>query len=208
MNSLIVKSITIVVGLFALVLGFWLAFSQNNDGPLISEDIGIVYPKAREIDDFNLIDYDNQSISADRLQGKWWLVYFGFTYCPDACPVALGDMKKVKSLLPEKTADKLGFAFVSVDPNRDTPARLKEYVSYFDPEFLAMTGDPAALQELASQVGVVFIVPENPQDENYVVDHSTFLLLWNPQVNLKAILKAPHKPPQLVEAIEKIIEAS
>ena len=208
MNSLIIKSTTIVAGLLALVGGFWLAINQQNDSIVISEDVGIVYPQAREIGEFQLLDYDNQSTSQDRLRGKWWLVYFGFTFCPDACPLALGDMKKIKSLLTDQTADRLGFAFISVDPNRDTPARLKEYVSYFDPEFLAMTGDSAALQELASKVGVVFIVPENPEDDNYVVDHSTFMLLWNPQVNLKAILKAPHNPKQVVDAIQKIISAA
>ncbi len=208
MNSLVIKSTTILTGIAALVIGFRLAVVQQNDSVVISEDVGIVYPQAREIGDFELIDSDNQSITAERLQGKWWLVYFGFTFCPDACPVALGDMKKIKSMLTEKTADKLGFAFISVDPDRDTPARLKEYVSYFDPEFLAMTGDPAALEELAGKVGVVFIVPENPEDENYVVDHSTFMLLWNPQVKLKAILKAPHKPGQVTDAIVKIISAS
>ena len=208
MNSLIIKSATIVVGLLALVIGFWLAISQQSDTLVISEEVGIVYPQAREIGDFSLLDYDSQPISAQRLQGKWWLVYFGFTFCPDACPVALNDMKKVKAALSEKFADKLGFAFVSVDPDRDTPARLKEYVSYFDPEFLAMTGDPAQLENLASKVGVVFIVPENPEDENYVVDHSTFMLLWNPQVNLKAILKAPHQSDQVVDAIEKIMAST
>ena len=208
MNSLMIKSATIVVGLLALVVGFWLALSQQNDSVEISEDVGIVYPQAREIGNFNLVDSNNQPISADQLQGKWWLVYFGFTFCPDACPLALADMTKVKTQLSEEMAEQIGFAFISVDPDRDSPARLKEYVSYFDPEFIAMTGDPAALEDLASKVGVVFIVPENPEDENYIVDHSTFMLLWNPQVNLKAILKAPHKPEQVADAIEKIISAS
>ena len=162
MNSFFIKPATIVVGLLAMVIGFWLAINQQNDGIVIGEDVGFVYPQAREIGEFNLLDYDSQSISADKLQGKWWLVYFGFTFCPDACPLALGDMKKIKSLLTGQIADKLGFAFISVDPNRDTPARLKEYVSYFDPEFLAMTGESAELQELASKVGVVYIVPEKP----------------------------------------------
>lgn len=208
MNSLFVKSVAIVAGLLALVSGFWVAVYQQGDNPPISEDVGIVYPQAREIGDFNLPDYDNKALTADRSRDKWWLVYFGFTYCPDACPVALGDMKKIKSLLSGQDREKLGFTFVSVDPNRDTPARLKEYVSYFDPEFLAMTGEPTALQQLAGRVGVVFIVPENTADENYVVDHSTFMLLWNPQVNLKAILKAPHNPERVAAAIRKIMSQS
>lgn len=202
---MLIKSATIVVGLLALVTGFWLAVTQYNDSSTISEEVGIIYPQARQIGEFNLVDDNNQPVTADRFKGMWWVVYFGFTYCPDACPVALADMKKIKSLLPEKHAKKLGFLFVSVDPQRDTPARLKQYVSYFDPEFLAVTGEPGELEQLAGNVGVVFIVPENPEDENYIVDHSTFMQLWNPQVNLKAIFRVPHKPEQVVDAIEKIM---
>ena len=147
-------------------------------------------------------------IDQQRFKDKWWLVYFGFTYCPDACPIALNDMKKIKAQFDEQINQQVEFAFISVDPARDTPERLKEYIQYFDPDFLAATGEPDDLQDLASRVGVLFIVPENPDDQNYVVDHSTFMLLWNPQVHLQAIFKVPHKPEQVAEGIKKILAAS
>ena len=208
MNSALIKTLTLMVGLIALAFGFWLAINQQHDVPLISEEIGIVYPHAREIGKFQLIDSEGQTIDEQRFQEKWWLVYFGFTFCPDACPIALSDMKKIKALLDEKTNKEFGFAFISVDPDRDTPERLKQYVEYFDPEFLAATGNPEDLQNLATKVGVVFIVPENPADENYVVDHSTFMVLWNSDANLKAIFKAPHKPKEVARGIKKILSAS
>lgn len=208
MNSALIKTLTVMIGLIALAFGFWLATNQQHDGPLISEEVGIVYPQAREIGNFQLIDSQGQSIDEQRFHDKWWLVYFGFTFCPDACPIALSDMKKIKALFDEKTNKEVGFAFISVDPDRDTPERLKQYVEYFDPEFLAATGTPEDLQQLATKVGVVFIVPENPADENYVVDHSTFMVLWNPGVNLQAIFKAPHKPKEVASGIMKILAAS
>jgi len=208
MNSALIKTITLMLGLCALAFGFWLATSQQPDGPLISEEVGIVYPQARQIGEFKLVDYDGQPIDESRFKDKWWLVYFGFTFCPDACPIALSDMKKVKEQLSKDIEKEVDFAFISVDPDRDTPERLKQYVQYFDPEFLAATGDPKELQDLATRVGVVFVVPENPEDENYVVDHSTFIVFWNPQVSLKAIFKAPHKPEELVKGIKRIIAAS
>ena len=208
MNSILLKTLTIILGLIALGFGFWLAINQQrNNGPLISEEVGIVYPQAREIGDFQLVDFDGQPIDQQRFKDKWWLVYFGFTFCPDACPMALNDMKKIKALFDEKIAQQVDFAFISVDPARDTPDRLKQYVQYFDPDFLAATGKMSDLQELATRVGVVFVVPENPEDQNYVVDHSTFMLLWNPQVNLQAIFKAPHKPEDVVKGVKKIIAA-
>ena len=209
MNTMVYKSVLIVVSLVALVLGFWIAVNQHHgEGPLISEEVGFVYPQAREIGDFNLLDYDNKSINQQRFEGKWWLVYFGFTFCPDACPTALADMKKIKAQFDTQTSEEVDFVFISVDPDRDTPGRLKDYVSYFDPKFLGATGDKTDLQDLATRVGVVFIVPENPEDENYVVDHSTFMLLWNPDAQLKAIFKAPHKPEDVVDGIKKILAAS
>ena len=209
MNSAIVKIITTMLGLAALAFGFWLAINQQRTaGPLITEDVGIVYPQAREIGEFQLVDFNGDPIDQQRFKDKWWLVYFGFTFCPDACPIALTDMKKIKAQFDEQTSQQVEFAFISVDPARDTPERLKQYVQYFDPDFLAATGEPEDLQDLATRVGVVFIVPESPENENYVVDHSTFMLLWNPQVNLQAIFKVPHKPEQVAEGIKKILAAS
>ncbi len=209
MNSTLLKTLTVMLGLAALAFGFWLATNQQrNSGPLISEEVGIVYPQAREIGEFQLVDFNGDPIDQQRFKDKWWLVYFGFTFCPDACPIALTDMKKIKEKFDQLTREQVEFAFISVDPARDTPERLKQYTQYFDPDFFAATGQPEDLEDLATRVGVVFLVPENPENENYVVDHSTFMLLWNPQVNLQAIFKVPHKPEKVAEGIKKILAAS
>lgn len=204
MKSKVAKLNIILIGIILLILGSWFILGQKNSGQIIAEEIGFVYSPPRHIGGFRLTDFDNTSIDEERFAGNWWLVYFGFTFCPDACPLALSDMKKIKTALDEKSKQNTNFVFISVDPGRDTPERLKEYVQYYDPEFYAATGEAEALKELASKVGVAFVVPENPEDDNYVVAHSTFLLLINPLTELAAVFRAPHNPVEVADGIRKI----
>lgn len=205
MSSPAVKALILLAGVLAMVFGVWMATTRTIQ-PLVDEEVGFVYPEPRPIKAFELVDMDNQPFNLDSLKDKWWLVYFGFTFCPDACPTALNDMKKIKLDLGADVAGSLGYLFVSVDPGRDTPERLKEYVQYFDPGFSAATGTPQALTDLATSVGVVFFVPENPEDQNYTVDHSTSMLLINPNAQLQAIFRAPHDPARVADGIENIIK--
>ncbi len=195
-----------LIGLIVLMVAVWFTMNRTNTKTIIQQETGFVYSPAKQIGDFNLIDLNNTEIDQSRFIGKWWLVYFGFTFCPDACPLALGDMKKIKNELDESSKQNTGFVFISVDPDRDTPQRLKEYVQYFDPEFYAATGEPDELEKLATSMGVVFAVPENPADENYLVGHSSFMLLLNPDTELAAVFKVPHKPDVIAEGFMKIQE--
>lgn len=187
-----------------LLLGLWFFMSQKNTGPIIDDDVGFVYTPPRELGEFQLIDFENNLIDENQFSGKWWLVYFGFTYCPDACPMALSDMAKIKSGFDEYTAEHTNFVFISVDPDRDTPQRLKEYVQFYDSNFYAATGEPGELQKLASKMGAAFIVPENPENENYIVGHSTFMLLLNPDTELVAVFRVPHIPKNVADSVMKI----
>ena len=204
MKSKVAKLNLILLGIIILLLGLWLITSQKNSGPIIPEEVGFVYSPPRQIGNFQLIDFDSNVINENRFTGKWWLVYFGFTFCPDACPLALSDMKKIKASFDEKINQNTNFVFISVDPDRDTPQRLKEYVNYYDPEFFAATGEAEELQKLATKMGVAFVVPEAPEDENYVVGHSTFMLLVNPLTELVAIFRVPHDPENVAEGVERI----
>ena len=194
----------ILIGIIIVLLGAGIFLSQKNNGPMVAPETGFVYTPTRHIGEFQLIDFDSKLINETRFAGKWWLVYFGFTFCPDACPLALSDMKKIKASFNDETSQNTNFVFISVDPNRDTPDRLKEYVQYFDPEFYAATGEAEKLQELAAKVGVAFEVPENPEDENYLVGHSGFLLLFNRKTELVATFRTPHVPDVLADGIKNI----
>ena len=204
MQSKVAKINLILILIIVLLIGLWFFLSQKNRGPLITEETGFVYSPPRQIGEFQLIDFDNERINESHLKGVWWLVYFGFTYCPDACPLALSDMMKIKASLDDEIKKNTKFLFISVDPNRDTPQRLKEYVQYYDTDFYAATGEAEDLQNLATKVGVAFAVPEEPEDENYLVGHSSFMLLINPATELTAIFRVPHKPVTVAEGIKKI----
>ena len=146
-----------------------------------------------------LVDQENRPFGVDRLRGRWSFVFFGFTSCPDVCPVtmtALAQTNKLLADVPEKLRPRL--VMISVDPERDTPERLAGYVKAFDPTFIGVTGTKAAIDELAQRMGV--LVAKRPlEGGNYSVDHTTSVFLVDPDGALHALFSAPHTP-QLIAA--------
>lgn len=127
------------------------------------------------------------------LIGRWHFVFFGYTQCPDVCPTGLGLMAELQRRLPER--ERPGVLFVSVDPQRDTPALLGEYVPAFDPSFRGATGDEAALAPLLKDLGVM--VQRNPPAQadrpmTYTVDHTASMFLIDPQARLRGVFSPPH----------------
>ena len=112
-------------------------------------------------------------VSLHDYRGKVVLVYFGYTYCPDICPTALAFAAQALSLLSPEERKQVQLLFVSVDPERDTPAHLEEYVHYFAPDFIGVTGDDAALKEIAGRYGAAFRrEPMADSATGYLVDHT------------------------------------
>jgi protein SCO1/2 len=146
-----------------------------------------------------LVDQDNRPFDVARLRGRWSFVFFGFTSCPDVCPVtmtALAQTNKLLADVPAKLRPRL--VMISVDPERDTPQRLAGYVQAFDPTFIGVTGTKAAIDELAQRMGV--LVAKRPlEGGNYSVDHTTSVFLVDPDGALHALFSAPHTP-QLIAA--------
>jgi protein SCO1/2 len=131
--------------------------------------------------DFTLTSQDNKPISLGQLKGKPVLMIFGFTNCPDVCPITLGNFKQVRLLLQDKgKADAIHYLFISVDGARDNPERLKYYLSQFDPSFEGMMGDDSQLRVIVRQYGATFTLENvgGMKKENYSVSHtaSSFLL--------------------------------
>jgi len=178
-------------------VSFWKWFEQRQGHALSAL---VVLPKPRVIADFRLLDQQGRSFSLDRLRGKWSLLFFGFTHCPDVCPSALYDLRQVADRLrqagPGIAAHQV--VFVSVDPERDSPERMREYVSYFDPDFLGVTGDTAQLVPLTRQLGVAWRIEEHlPGSEQYTVDHSASVLLMDPSGRLYGVFAAPIDPESM-----------
>lgn len=139
----------------------------------------LVYPKAKLLPNFELIDHNAKSFTNEQLKGKWSVVFFGFTYCPDVCPTTMAALSQIAKKLPIETVNQLQFVFVSVDPERDTPARLAQYIPFYHPDFIALTGDEKQLQQFSLSLGAVYM--KVPTEESYTMSHSSTLFIIDPK---------------------------
>ena len=126
---------------------------------------------------FQLTDQNGASVTDKDLQGKPSLVFFGFTHCPDICPTALFEMSEVMKAMG-KDADRINAFFVSVDPERDTPAAMKNYLGSFDPRLKGLTGDPAAMAKMTSAYRV-YAKKVPLKDGDYTMDHTALIYLMD-----------------------------
>jgi protein SCO1/2 len=154
---------------------------------------GTALPEPRPLADFALTDQNGQPFSREDLRGHWTLLFAGFTNCPDVCPLTLASMADLRRRLAR---DDLRFLFVSVDPGRDTPEVIRRYLAHFDPELLGATGARADVENLTAGLGLAQVVNPGVGDE-YTVDHSTALVLIDPEARLAGYFSAPHVPDAL-----------
>jgi len=140
----------------------------------------------RPLDDFTLTSHTGEPLSLSDLKGKPTLLYFGYTFCPDVCPMTLGEYVRVKAALGERGAG-VNFVMVSVDAKRDTPARLSRYLGGFDPAFIGMTGDELTLRRIGADYGLYFEIHDDGRTQNYLVDHTASVFLIDPEMRLTAI---------------------
>jgi protein SCO1/2 len=154
----------VVFGL-ALAMAAWFTLNDNYtyQGVLID-------PPARAAD-FEMPDQHGVPFRLSEQRGKVVLIFFGYTNCPDVCPVTLSEYKRVKEQLGDK-ADQVRFVFISVDPERDSAERLKVYINNFDPDFIGLTGDQAELEQIMVDYGVYAERVDVGSAAGYLVDHT------------------------------------
>ncbi|OEC38925.1 cytochrome c oxidase assembly protein [Pseudomonas sp. 1D4] len=202
------KTVFILIALVALVLGLTVnkvLNGQRQADPTRLLDAGIVLlPQPRTVPAISLTDQDGKPIAMNELKDKWSLLFFGYTFCPDICPTTLAQMRELKGLLPEAARDRVRIVMVSVDPNRDTPQQLKQYLGYFDPAFLGATGELASIQKLANAVSIPFI-PADTSKENYTVDHSGNLVVIGPDGTQRGFIRAPLNNQKLKEQLPVLV---
>lgn len=200
--SLILAAVIGLLGLSALF-----AYLYLNPEPLAKQPIqtrsATLLPELRPLAPFSLLDQRGEIYDNSRLLGHWTLLSFGYTHCPDICPTTLSELAQMKQRLNELNIEapyKIGF--VSVDPERDTPERLAEYVAYFDPDFFGATGQKEALNALTRPLGIMYRkVMAEDSAMNYVMDHSASLILIDPQGRYRALFSPPHDPAMMAEDI-------
>ena len=181
-----------VAAALALIGGYFLGNMASGKKPELK--IATLIPDPRPINNFSLVDYNNQPFTLDNFKGQWSLVFFGYTHCPDICPVALGSMVEVNKALVEENEFQGQFqtVFISVDPARDTPEHLKNYVTFFNPDFKAATGDENEILTLTKQVAIHYRIHEPDDKGEYLVDHSSYLIVINPQGQFHAVISGSH----------------
>lgn len=195
------------VGLILLCIlsaGFAFFFYSPVKGGSGNGNVALVFPEPQQVNSYQLISATGESVNTTQWKGRWQFLYFGFTHCPDACPVALNHMRHIKQLLREHNFA-LDYAFISVDPRRDTPELLRQYVSYYDSEIKAYTAKHQILRKFSHDVGVVYKIQDQGGVENYLVDHSTFFVLLNPQQQHYAIFRLPHNAEKIASALMQIL---
>jgi protein SCO1/2 len=169
---------------------------------------GTYIAPARALPDFSLIDQQGRAFGPDRLKGRWSLMFFGYTNCPDFCPTTLTTLAGVeKRLRAAEATVRPQVIFVSVDAKRDTPAQLARYVPYFDPEFIGVTAaDQKTVESFAAQLGVaVALTPKS--DGSYTVDHSAAIFVVNPAGKIAAVLTSPFSAATLQADFQRIAAA-
>ena len=152
---------------------------------------------------FQLVDQNGKTVTDVDLKGKWSLVYFGYTHCPDACPTALNDIAiALDEVGPKRSA--VRSVFITVDPERDTPDVLKSYVTSFDTPILALTGSPEEVAQAAKAYRVYYA--KHPEgDGDYSMDHSSVIYVMDPQGRFTASFTHQSTPEEIAERLKKLL---
>jgi len=161
-----------------------------------AELASVLLPAPSPLKAFSLRADDGSPFDLGRLRGRWTMMFFGYTSCPDICPTTLAMLRDVADrLAPDATVQ---YVFVTVDPSRDDLETVGEYVDFFHPEFIGVSGKPAAIESLMKQLNVMARrYGEDPGP--YTISHTSSIMLVDPQGRLVGTFSPPHKPGRIAE---------
>ena len=149
---------------------------------------------------FTLVDQHGKTVTDEAFRGRWMLVFFGFTHCPDICPTALNDLSMTLQELGA-ASDKVQPIFITVDPERDTVRAMADYVANFDPRIVALTGTPEQIAQAAKAYRVYY--KKVPQGDGYTMDHTGILYLMDPQGRFTTHFTPNTSPADMAARIRK-----
>ncbi|HEX6142034.1 MAG TPA: SCO family protein [Geminicoccaceae bacterium] len=153
---------------------------------------------------FRLTDQHGRRVAAKDFEGQWMLVYFGYTFCPDVCPMTLTNMTQALDELPDEIAGRIVPVFITVDPKRDTVEQLAEYAPLFHDRLVALTGTDAEVKAATRAYRVYFAKADaNAGAEDYMMDHSGFIYLMGPDGRYRAHFSHTTPVDQLVRRLEQ-----
>lgn len=197
---------TLIIAALAISAGIWAARALLQSTTSVDELAMTRFPVARPLQPFLLVDHQGNPFDNKSLQGYWSFLFFGYTQCPDVCPTTLSVLNSVA----QKTGDitePTRFAFISVDPQRDTPEKLASFVTYFNRQFIGVTGSSEHIDNLTRQLGIVHMPVANDSDpENYLIDHTAAIFLVDPAGNYHAIFTPPLSADAIASDFHKIVQ--
>ncbi len=182
----------LLAAMAAFAIGLLFYSYQNAQSPS-TEDLQkatSIQSDPRELPKFSLINHLNDSFNNQDLIGSWNLIFFGFTNCPDVCPLTLNILDQVANELGDFRTTPRSI-FISVDPKRDHPENLKNYVEHFNHEMIGLTGSKEQIDNLTQSVGAIYAIGDNTKD-NYLVDHSAHIFVTAPDGKMVALFSTPH----------------
>ncbi|MDR9467772.1 SCO family protein [Marinospirillum sp.] len=180
-------------------LQIWTGSSQNPQNLVASQPTGAPFTLDSQQGEVSLSDLDDDQLA---------LIYFGYTWCPDICPMSMVFLAKALKNLPEELNNRVQPIFISVDPQRDTPERLQAYVEFFEAGIIGVTGEEEELKELARQYGAYYQLVEVDSAMGYAVDHTSDFYLANNKGELVTTLSHNSSGNQLQEALIDALEKS
>ncbi|GAP93203.1 hypothetical protein SAMD00023353_10800040 [Rosellinia necatrix] len=159
--------------------------------------------------DFKLVDHEGRPFSSAELKGRYSLVYFGFTHCPDICPEELDKMAQMFDLVEAQAPGAVAPVFITCDPARDTPKVLKSYLTEFHPKFIGLTGTYDEIKDVCKAYRVYFSTPRDVKPgQDYLVDHSIYFYLMDPEGDFVEALGRQHSPQQAAKVILEHVKDS
>lgn len=201
MSSLKAKSVTfilvVLLALAGLFSGIFVGQHVHIKKKINANKFhGTYLEHPRPINQFNLVGIDKKSFDNKSLQGKWTLLFFGFTNCGYICPTTMAELAKMYHILERKGVNNLPHVvMISIDPERDHQNKLSSYVTSFHPSFYGVLGDEESIKSMTREMGVAYakIFEKGEGDlKNYDIQHSGALMLFNPQGELNAFFTTPH----------------
>ncbi|MBP5981930.1 MAG: SCO family protein [Halomonas sp.] len=155
--------------------------------------------------DFSLVDENGDGVQAEEYLGKPTLVYFGYTYCPDVCPITLARLGDAIRKLDDETRDEIQVLFISVDPARDTPEVLKRYTDAFGPEFVGLSGDKAAIDAVTNRYRVAYEYGEENENGDYLVTHSSAVFAFDREGQAQFLVRDSHPITDVEADIKRLV---
>lgn len=200
MRIVLIVAAALVAGILGLSLSF-LVFGPNDRTAGAGSGGVLTSIGAAEIGGpFTLVDHRGRPTTEEILNGRPTLVYFGYTFCPDFCPTELANMAAAADILAERGVD-VGLVFITVDPERDTPEALKDYVAAFHEDLVGLTGAPEQIAEAARAYKVIYRKSESPEYTDYLVDHTTFVYAMDANGRYLTFFRAAEDPNKIADVL-------